>query len=82
MAAALAFVVVAVQYFFTFFTALKGKPFLATLCHSLAFSALTHYQHALVLTSRTYAFVAGIRARMRAVRPSFFIADLATGMRG
>lgn len=78
----LAFVFLTIQYFLTLFSALEGSSFFATFCHSLAFSALTRYYHAFVFTRSTFTLVADIGTRMCAVRSSFFVADLSTGMRG
>ena len=81
MTAALAFVVVTVQYFFAFFTALKNLPLFAAFYSSLRFSTLTGDYSALEVTRLAFSTMTDIGAIMWAISSTFFIADLSTGMR-
>ena len=81
MTAALAFVIVAVQYFFTFFTALKTLSFLTAFYSSLRFSALTVNYSALEIAWLAFSTMADIGAIVWAISSTFFAADLSTRMR-
>jgi hypothetical protein len=81
MTASLAFVVMAVQYFFAFFTALKNLPLFAAFYSSLRFSTLTSDYRALEVTRLAFSTMTDIGAIMWAISSTFFPADLSTGMR-
>lgn len=81
MTAALAFVVVAVQYFFAFLTALKNLSLFTAFYSSLRFSTLTSDYRALEITRLAFSTMTDIGAIVWAISSTFFPADLSTGMR-
>ena len=81
MTAALTFMVVAVQYFFAFLTALENLSLFAAFYSSLRFSTLASDYRALEVTRLALSTMTDIGAIVWAISSTFFPADLSTGMR-
>lgn len=81
MTITLAFMIVAIQYLLTFFTALERLTLLAASHCSLWFSTLTGNNRSLEVTRFALAWVTEIRTRMRTKGSSFLITPFSTRMR-